>query len=64
MSREENLIRVTATACMNMELIVDTMTSVVIDMIQEAKKLGIYKQERKMRLNELKKEMELHQKSK
>ena len=47
---------------MNMELIVDTMTSVVIDMIQEAKKLGIYKQERKMRLNELKKEMELHQK--
>ena len=56
------MIRVTATACMNMELIVDTMTSVVIDMIQEAKKLGIYKQERKMRLNELKKEMELHQK--
>lgn len=47
---------------MNMELIVDTMTSVVIDMIEEAKKLGIYKQERKMRLNELKKEMELHQK--
>ena len=47
---------------MNMELIVDTMTSVVIDMIQEAKTLGIYKQERKMRLNELKKEMELHQK--
>jgi hypothetical protein len=62
MSREENLIRVTATACMNLELIVDTMTSVVLDLIEEAKKLGIYKQERKMRLNELKKEMELHQK--
>jgi dihydroneopterin aldolase len=61
MSREENLIRVTVTACMNMELIVDTMTSVVIDMIQEAKKIGIYKQERKKRLNDLMHEVKLHQ---
>ena len=43
MNREEKLIRYTATASFNLELIIDTMTSVVMEMIEEAKKLGIYK---------------------
>ena len=59
MNREETLIRTAATAVMNLELIIDTMTSSVIDLIQEAKKLGIYKQERKQRLNHLMNEMKL-----
>ena len=59
MNREETLIRTAATAVMNLELIIDTMTSSVMDLIQEAKKLGIYKQERKQRLNHLMNEMKL-----
>lgn len=61
MNREETLIRITATASMNLEMIVDTLTSVVMDVIDEAKKLGIYKQERKKRLNDLMHEVKLHQ---
>lgn len=61
MNREETLIRYTATASFNLELIIDTMTSVVMEMIEEAKKLGIYKHERKKRLNLLMNEMKLHQ---
>ena len=49
MNREETLIRTAATAVMNLELIIDTMTSAVMDLVEEAKKLGIYKQERKNR---------------
>ena len=63
MDREERLIRTVATACMNLEMIVDTLTSAVMDAIDEAKKLGIYKQERKNRLNFLLKEMKLISKS-
>ena len=59
MNREETLIRTAATAVMNLELIIDTMTSSVMDLIQEAKKLGIYKQERKQKLNHLMNEMKL-----
>lgn len=59
MNREETLIRTAATAVMNLELIIDTMTSAVMDLIQEAKKLGIYKQERKQKLNHLMNEMKL-----
>ena len=59
MNREDKQVRAVATACMNLELIVDTMTSAVMDMLQEAKKLGIYKQERKKRLNALMNEMKL-----
>ena len=59
MNREETLIRTAATAVMNLELIIDTMTSSVMDLIQEAKKLGIYKQERKQKLNHLMHEMKL-----
>lgn len=59
MNREERLIRTAATAVMNLELIIDTMTSAVMDLMEEAKKLGIYKQERKQRLNLLMKEMKL-----
>ena len=61
MNREEKLIRYAATASFNLELIIDTMTSVVMEMIEEAKKLGIYKHERKKRLNLLMNEMKLHQ---
>ena len=61
MNREEYLMRITATASFNLELIIDTMTSVIMEMIEEAKKLGIYKQERKKRLNLLMNEMKLHQ---
>ena len=63
MNREETLIRTAATAVMNLELIIDTMTSAVMDLVEEAKKLGIYKQERKNRLNFLLKEMKLISKS-
>lgn len=62
MDREERVIRTVATACMNMEMIVDTLTSTVLDMMEEAKKLGIYKYERKHKLNLLLKEVKLHQK--
>lgn len=61
MNREETLIRITATASINLEMIVDTLTSTVLDMIEEAKKLGIYKQERKQKLNLLLHEVKLHQ---
>lgn len=61
MDRKERLIRTVATACMNLEMIVDTLTSAVMDAIEEAKKLGIYKQERKKRLNDLMHEVKLHQ---
>lgn len=61
MSREETLLRITATASFNLVLIIDTMTSVVMEMIEEAKKLGIYKHERKKRLNLLMHEVQLHQ---
>ena len=61
MSREEILLRITATASFNLVLIIDTMTSVVMEMIEEAKKLGIYKHERKKRLNLLMHEIQLHQ---
>jgi hypothetical protein len=61
MSREETLLRITATASFNLVLIIDTMTSVVMDMIEEAKRLGIYKHERKQRLNLLMHEIQLHQ---
>ena len=61
MSREETLLRITATASFNLVLIIDTMTSVVMDMIEEAKTLGIYKHERKKRLNLLMHEIQLHQ---
>ena len=63
MNREDTLIRTAATAVMNLELIIDTMTSAVMDLIEEAKKLGIYRQERKQRLNLLMKEMEFISKS-
>lgn len=61
MDREETLIRYAATASFNLVLIIDTMTSVVMEMIEEAKKLGIYKHERKKRLNNLIHEIQLHQ---
>ena len=61
MDREETLIRYAATASFNLVLIIDTMTSVVMEMIEEAKKLGIYKHERKKRLNNLMHEIQLHQ---
>lgn len=63
MNREDTLIRTAATAVMNLELIIDTLTSAVMDLIEEAKKLGIYRQERKQRLNLLMKEMEFISKS-
>lgn len=55
------MLRITATASFNLVLIIDTMTSVVMDMIEEAKRLGIYKHERKKRLNLLMHEIQLHQ---
>lgn len=61
MSKEETLLRITATASFNLVLIIDTMTSVVMEMIEEAKKLGLYKHERKQRLNILMHEIQLHQ---
>ena len=61
MSREEIVERIAATACINLLFINDTLTSIVMDMIEEAKKLGIYKQERKKRLNNLMHEVKLHQ---
>lgn len=61
MDKEETLIRYAATASFNLVLIIDTMTSVVMEMIEEAKKLGIYKHERKKRLNLLMHEIQLHQ---
>lgn len=61
MNREDLVERITATASLNLEMIIDTLTTVVMEMIEEAKKMGIYKQERKKWLNLLMNEVKLHQ---
>lgn len=53
MYREEKMIRIAATASMNLELIIDTLTSSILNLREEAKKIGIFKQERKQRINQL-----------